>query len=103
MEFDPLWMQEVTRKSRNFFDGPLSTNAKLNLYLFLGKLSIDTECSGLGARKYKNNCAQALTKIFTQNSSLNQRAHLQSNSIENPDGLFHRPLRLLIPFLEYAV
>jgi hypothetical protein len=39
----------------------ISTDAKLNLYLFLGKLSIDTECSGLGARKYKNNCAQALT------------------------------------------
>ncbi len=39
----------------------VSTDAKLNLYLFLGKLSIGTACSGRGARKYKNNCAQALT------------------------------------------
>ena len=40
----------------------LSSNAKLNLYLFLGKLSIGTEYSELGARKYKNNCAQALKR-----------------------------------------
>jgi hypothetical protein len=39
----------------------LSTDAKLNLYLFLGKLSIGAKCGGLSARKYKNNCAQALT------------------------------------------
>jgi hypothetical protein len=42
----------------------ISTDAKLNLYLFLGKLSIDAECRGLGARKYKNNCAQALSAMF---------------------------------------
>jgi hypothetical protein len=41
----------------------LSTDAKLNLYLFLGKLSIDTACSGLGAGKYKNNYAQALNAL----------------------------------------
>jgi tetratricopeptide (TPR) repeat protein len=44
----------------SFTSGKLSTDAKLNLYLFLGKLSIGTACSGLGARKHKNNCAQAL-------------------------------------------
>jgi hypothetical protein len=41
----------------------LSTDAKLNLYLFLGKLSIGTACSGRGARKYKNNRAQALIAL----------------------------------------
>jgi DNA invertase Pin-like site-specific DNA recombinase len=41
----------------------LSTDAKLNLYLFLGKLSIGAKCGGLSARKYKNNCAQALIYI----------------------------------------
>jgi hypothetical protein len=32
----------------------------INLYLFHGKLSIGAEDIGLGARMYKNNCAQAL-------------------------------------------
>jgi hypothetical protein len=41
----------------------VSTDAKLNLYLFLGKLSIGAKCGGLSARKYKNNCAQALNGI----------------------------------------
>jgi hypothetical protein len=39
----------------------VSTDAKLNLYLFLGKLSIGAECGGISARKYKNDCAQVLS------------------------------------------
>jgi hypothetical protein len=38
----------------------LSTDAKTNLYLSHERLSIDAGCSGRGARKYKNDCAQAL-------------------------------------------
>src|SRR6188474_2492711 len=38
----------------------LSTDAQINLYLSHGRLSIDAECIGLGARTYKNHCAPVL-------------------------------------------
>ena len=49
--------------------GLLSTDAKLNLYLSLfptdphGKVSIGNACIVLGARTYKNNCAQVLKDV----------------------------------------
>ena len=43
----------------------LSTDAKTNLYLSHERLSIGAECSGPSARKYKNDCAQALTASVT--------------------------------------
>jgi hypothetical protein len=52
---------ETTRPHFLILD--LSTDAKLNLYLFLGKPSIGAECSGLSARKYKNDCAQVLKRL----------------------------------------
>ena len=39
----------------------ISIDAKLNLYLFLRKLSIGDECRRRRTRKYQNNCAQVLT------------------------------------------
>src|SRR5688572_15988549 len=39
----------------------ISTDAKTNLYLSHERLSIGAGCSGRSARKYKNDCAQALT------------------------------------------
>jgi hypothetical protein len=46
----------------------LSTDAKTNLYLSHGKLSIGAECIGLGARTYKNYCALVLKTyhIYTE-------------------------------------
>jgi hypothetical protein len=44
----------------------VSTDAKLNSYLFHGKLSIGAEDTGLGARMYKNNCAQALISCLLE-------------------------------------
>jgi hypothetical protein len=38
----------------------LSTDAKTNLYLSHGRLSIGAEYIGLGARMYKNHCAPVL-------------------------------------------
>src|SRR6187200_2573419 len=39
----------------------VSTDAQTNLYLSHGRLSIDAECIGLGARTYKNHCALVLS------------------------------------------
>ena len=41
----------------------VSTDAQTNLYLSHGRLSIDAECIGLGARTYKNHCAPVLIYI----------------------------------------
>jgi hypothetical protein len=51
----------------------ISTDAKLNLYLFLRKLSIGAECSGISARKYKNDCAQVLKTQKTNSSEFGLR------------------------------
>src|SRR5688500_9645147 len=58
-------VRSIGRVPRRFIsierDMPLlSTDAKTNLYLSHGRLSIGAEYSGRSARKYKNDCAQAL-------------------------------------------
>ena len=47
--------------------GKISTDAKLNLYLFHGKISTGAECNRLGTRMYKNNCAQVLMLSVQEN------------------------------------
>ena len=58
-------LQRVDRlvTSDYVLDETVSTDAKLNLYLFHGKISTGAECNRLGTRMYKNNCAQVLTPL----------------------------------------
>jgi hypothetical protein len=41
----------------------ISTDAKTNLYLSYGRLSIDAEYIGLGSRTYKKHCAPVLSSF----------------------------------------
>jgi len=55
------WVFEKRAGLHNLGDVTMvSTDAQTNLYLSHGRLSIDAECIGLGARTYKNHCASVL-------------------------------------------
>src|SRR6187200_3755561 len=63
----PLGPMSVVQEGSTVLDhhDRLSTDAQTNLYLSHGRLSIDAECIGLGARTYKNHCAPVLRGSHT--------------------------------------
>jgi hypothetical protein len=77
----------------------ISTDAKLNLYLFLGKLSIGAKCGGLSARKYKNNCAQALKETIFSDRGAKMVTQIFLAAIE----LEERPLPYLASLINLGV